>query len=102
MLEAYRRWAHLYSKDLQGELRSDKSCVFAPSFELSKDHLVEMGFPDDMKFSQDGTRVLGAPIGNDSFKTQFASDKVDAILRTWTHLLSCLPPKPNTSSSPNP
>lgn len=81
MLEAYRRWAHLYSKDLQGVLRSDKSCVFAPSLELSRDHLVERGFPDDMKFSQDGTRVLGAPIGNDSFKTQFASDIVDAILK---------------------
>jgi hypothetical protein len=84
VLEAYRRWAYLYSKDLQGELRSDKSFVYAPSPNLTKEALLKLGFPADMKFSQDGTRVLGAPIGNDSFKAQFASNKVDASLRTWT------------------
>jgi len=81
VLEAYRRWAHLYSKDLQGELRSDKSFVYAPSPNLSLEALLKLGFPVGMKFSQDGTRVLGAPIGNDTFKAQFASDKVDAILK---------------------
>jgi hypothetical protein len=78
--EAYQRWAYLYGKDLQGELRSDKSKVFAPSQLVTKASLVELGFPSDIMFSQDGTRVLGAPIGSDSFKASFASTTVDAIL----------------------
>ena len=77
---AYRRWAFLYGSDLQGELRSDKSSVFAPSHLLSKPQLVGLGFPADIKFAQDGVRVLGAPVGDDSFQLSFASSVVDAII----------------------
>jgi hypothetical protein len=41
---------------------------------------VDFGFPPDMKFVHDGTRVLGAPIGTDSFKAKFASETVDSII----------------------
>ena len=80
VLQAYRHWAHLYGKNLQGELRSDKSHIFAPSLTLPQPEFAKMGFPSDMAFSHDGTRVLGAPIGTDSFKAKFASSTVDSIL----------------------
>ena len=77
-IKAYHRWAYLYGAVLQGEMRHDKGLTYSPTVPISA--LQKLGLPKDMKVSADGTRILGAPVGSDSFKVTFASKVVTSIL----------------------
>ena len=82
---AYKRWAYLYASDLQGELRDDKGIVFSPT--LTAEQLHAVGLPSSMPVNSTGVlkndggvRLLGAPIGNISFKRIFSKDIVASVI----------------------
>ena len=87
-IQAYRRWAGLYSSELQGELRDDKGCVFSPS--VTRDTLHAFGLPTSvppepatptkMPFTSEGLRVLGAPVGSQVFYESFSTDTTKTII----------------------
>ena len=81
---AYHRWRQLYEQELQGNLRPDKSVCFAPDVDVQS--LTEAGLdiqsplcPLGMPVVQDGTRILGAPIGSVQFQADFARCRVAEI-----------------------
>jgi len=78
VIKAYRRWAYLYGAELQGEMRHDKGLAYSPL--ISAEALQKLGLPTDMEVSNEGMRILGAPVGSDSFKISFASKVVYSIL----------------------
>jgi hypothetical protein len=78
---AYKRWAQLYCTELQGELRDDKGMAFAPQH--TKTDLVSLGMPDDMQHTSSGTRILGAPVGCETFWVEYASSIVSDIERDF-------------------
>ena len=82
--EAYKRWAYLYSRVLQGELRDDKGIAYSPT--LDAELLYRLGLPVSMPVNNEGAvtdeigvRVLGAPVGNLSFKQKICSDIISKI-----------------------
>jgi hypothetical protein len=80
-IEAYHRWAYLYSCALQGELRNDKGIVYAPGTRATRADLVALGLPSDMPVTHDGVRILGAPVGTDDFCRGFAKDVIAKVVR---------------------
>jgi hypothetical protein len=78
---AYKRWAHLYSRILQGELRDDKGVVFSPN--IPEEKLRVLDFPANMPISREGIRILGAPVGFTDFCCAFAEDIVDEISKDF-------------------
>jgi len=82
--DAYKRWAFLYARVLQGELRDDKGVAYSPT--LDAQTLYSLGLPSSMPVNGEGSstdeigvRVLGAPIGNLNFKQKFCSDIISKI-----------------------
>ena len=80
-VEAYHRWAYLYSCVVQGELRNDKGIVYSPAMDIDARYLIERGLPSDMPVTHDGVRILGAPIGTADFCRDFARDVVAKVVR---------------------
>ena len=80
-IQAYHRWAYLYSCVVQGELRNDKGVVYSPSATINHDFLTSCGLPADMPVTHSGVRILGAPVGNHDFCRSFAADIVKGITR---------------------
>ncbi len=78
---AYKRWAQIYCTELQGELRDDKGMAFAP--QLTKADLIGLGMPDDMQHTNSGTRILGAPVGCETYWVEYASNIVCEIERDF-------------------
>ena len=76
-IKAYHSWAFVYNIKIQGELRDDKGKVYARS--QSEAYLRKAGLPSKMKFSNQGLKVLGAPIGNADFTFSFIEEKVKEI-----------------------
>ena len=58
--------------------RHDKGLAYSPL--LSAEALQKLGLPTDMEVSREGMRILGAPVGSDSFEGSFASKVVSSIL----------------------
>jgi hypothetical protein len=81
---AYKRWAFLYGKYLQGELRDDKGHVYAKKY--SQLDLINLGLPTGMEYSNRGTRILGAPVGSKDFWAEFAEGIVSDISRDFNVL----------------
>ena len=78
---AYKRWAQIYCTELQGELRDDKGMAFAPQH--TKTDLVSLGMPGDMQHTSSGTRILGAPVGCETFWVEYACSIVSDIERDF-------------------
>ena len=98
-VEAYRRYAFLVGIELQGQLRNEKGVVYSPTvraadlYELppaAADVLVfspnipavslyMRGLPVDMPVTNEGIRILGAPVGSATFCCKFADKLVDDI-----------------------
>lgn len=78
-VQAYKRYKFLYSELLQGELRDDKGCAYSPS--LSAPELKAALLPPEMPVTNDGVRILGAPVGSPSFQNSFSHLIVDEITR---------------------
>jgi hypothetical protein len=78
-IEAYRRWSYTLSTRLQGSLRDDKGCVYSTQY--SHQQLKSWGCPTSMKFSDQGIKVLGAAIGNQSFVKSFLKSKIEDIYK---------------------
>jgi hypothetical protein len=86
-IRAYRKWASTYNAVLQGELRDDKGCVYSPS--VSRTRLRDLGLPTSvppepatpakMPFTNEGLRVLGAPVGSEFFFGTFSADTAQTI-----------------------
>ena len=87
-IKAYHRWASLYNSDLQGELRNDKGKVFSPS--VAPSALYDAGLPCDMPVVNDGTRILGVPVGSKEFQRSFISAHLDTLEDTF-HTLGRVP-----------
>ena len=76
-IQAYRQWSYMYGVSLQGELRDDKGAAFSRN--LNATALQALGLPTDVKVSQDGIKVLGAPIGSTQFATIFIEKKLSEL-----------------------
>ena len=75
----------LYNSELQGELRNDKGKVFSPS--VAPSALYDLGLPRDMPVVNDGTRILGVPVGSKEFQKSFISAHLDTLEDAF-HILS--------------
>ena len=84
VIKAYHRWAFLYSDALQGELRHDKGKIYAPS--VTRAALLKASPPTDIPVVHDGIRVLGAPIGSDSFILSFVDKHLTDLEDTFITL----------------
>ena len=80
-IEAYHRWAYLYSCAIQGELRNDKGIVYSPDRTVNGPSLLDLGLPLDMPVTHDGVRILGAPVGTDAFCREFAREIIAKVSR---------------------
>ena len=78
-LQAFSFWKSTYTQNLQGSINITKCKVFAPSY--SQQQLLDLKFPSDMKFSNDGVKVLGVPVGNDNFILSLLTEKISDIER---------------------
>ena len=97
-IKAYRKYASLYNSVLQGELRDDKGCVYSPA--VNRDTLHALGLPTSvppepatpskMPFTNEGLRVLGAPVGSQTFYESFSTDTTDSIIADF-EILSRMP-----------
>jgi hypothetical protein len=67
-VQAYKRYKFLYSEVLQGELRDDKGCAYSPN--LNTSGLKAALLPPEMRVTNDGVRILGAPVGTPAFWNQ--------------------------------
>jgi hypothetical protein len=97
-IRAYRRWAQLYSEALQGELRDEKGKVYAPNvpesalnnFGLPTCAPGAAALPGEMPYTQEGLRILGAPVGNQAFCLRF-SEEIVATVVSELEVLSRMP-----------
>jgi hypothetical protein len=87
-IKAYRKYASMYNSALQGELRDNKGCVYSPTINRDALHALglptsvapELATPSKMPFTNEGLRVLGAPVGSQAFYESFCSDTTENIL----------------------
>ena len=100
-VQAYHRYDYLVETELQGQMRHEKGVVYSPTvlaadlYELppaAPDVLVfspnvpaaslyMRGLPTDMPVTNEGIRILGAPVGSSLFCCKFADRLVDDICK---------------------
>ena len=62
---------------MQGAINLNKCKVYAPSH--THQQLLDLNFPTLLQYSNEGTKVLGVPIGNDNFILSFLEEKIKSI-----------------------
>jgi hypothetical protein len=77
--QAYKRYKFLYSSVLQGELRDDKGNIYSPN--PIEDVTKLASLPEGMPMTNDGVRILGAPVGSPAFCESFSHDIVASIMK---------------------
>jgi hypothetical protein len=74
---AYSRWSFAVTSRLQGSLRDEKGAIF--STQHSHQQHLDAGCPPSMSFSSEGIKVLGTPIGSNSFIHNFIEAKIKEL-----------------------
>ena len=76
-IQAYNCWSFAVSTRLQGSLRDEKGCIFSTTHHHQQ--LLDLKCPPTMAFSNEGIKVLGAPIGNTQYAYRHIQEKIEQI-----------------------